>query len=75
MLALVERYEGRVFGLCYRMLGQREDAEDMTQETFTRALRFLHKWDSERAFEPWLLAICDILIFLPPAFFGYDFLL
>ncbi len=57
MLALVERYEGRVFGLCYRMLGQREDAEDMTQETFTRALRFLHKWDSERAFEPWLLAI------------------
>jgi RNA polymerase sigma-70 factor (ECF subfamily) len=57
MLALVERYEGRVFGLCYRMLGQREDAEDMTQETFTRALRFLHQWDSQRAFEPWLLAI------------------
>src|SRR5687767_4583399 len=28
MLALVERFQGPVFGLCYRMLGQRQDAED-----------------------------------------------
>jgi RNA polymerase sigma-70 factor (ECF subfamily) len=57
MLALVERYQGQVFGLCYRMLGQRQDAEDAAQETFVRVLKNLHRWDQERDFEPWLLAI------------------
>ena len=57
MLALVERYQGQVFGLCYRMLAQRQDAEDAAQETFVRLLKNLHKWDPERDFEPWLLAI------------------
>ena len=54
---LVNRYRGQVFGLCYRMLGHREDAEDMAQETFVRALRSLRRWDRDRPFEPWLLAI------------------
>ncbi len=57
MLDLVNRFKGQVFGLCYRMLGHREDAEDAAQEAFARALRNLHSWDSEREFEPWLLAI------------------
>ena len=54
---LVARYQGQVFGLCYRMLGHRQDAEDMAQETFVRALRSLVRWDRNRPFEPWLLAI------------------
>src|SRR6478672_12236459 len=57
MLALVERFQGQVFGLCYRMLGQRQDAEDAAQETFVRVLKNLHRWDEGRDFEPWLLAI------------------
>lgn len=57
MLALVERFQGQVFGLCYRMLGQRQDAEDAAQETFVRVLKNLHRWDPARDFEPWLLAI------------------
>ena len=57
MLALVERFQAQVFGLCYRMLGQRQDAEDMAQETFVRALKSLEQYDRERDFEPWLLAI------------------
>lgn len=57
MLALVERYQGQVFGLCYRMLGQRQDAEDMAQETFARALKSIAQWDAGREFLPWLLAI------------------
>jgi RNA polymerase sigma-70 factor (ECF subfamily) len=57
MLELVQRYQGQVFGLCYRMLGQRQDAEDMAQEAFVRALRNLHRFDPERGFEPWLMAI------------------
>lgn len=54
---LIAKFRGRVFGLCYRMLGQREDAEDATQETFLRVARNLHRWDQDRAFEPWLLTI------------------
>jgi RNA polymerase sigma-70 factor, ECF subfamily len=57
MLALVERFRGQVFGLCYRMLGQRQDAEDAAQETFVRVLKNLHRWDEARDFQPWLLAI------------------
>ncbi len=57
MQDLVDRFRGQVFGLCYRMLGHREDAEDVAQETFVRVLKNLHRWDSEREFEPWLLAI------------------
>ncbi len=55
--ALVDHYQGMVFGLCYRLLGHRQDAEDMAQETFVRAMRSLRQWDAQRDFEPWLLAI------------------
>lgn len=55
--ALVERFRGQVFGLCFRMLGQREDAEDATQETMVRLVNNLHRWEQDRAFEPWLLTI------------------
>ena len=54
---LVDLYQGRVFGLCFRMLGHRQDAEDMAQETFVRTIKSLHQWDDQRSFEPWLLAI------------------
>ena len=57
MRQLVDRFRGQVFGLCYRMLGHRQDAEDVTQESFVRALRSLHLWDQTRDFKPWLLAI------------------
>ncbi len=54
---LIETYQGLVFGLCYRMLNHRQDAEDAAQETFVRAVRGLENFDQERPFEPWLLAI------------------
>ncbi len=54
---LVERYHGVVFGLCYRMLGHRHDAEDVAQETFLRALRGIFGFDSTRNIRPWLLEI------------------
>ena len=54
---LIQRFRSQVFGLCYRMLGHYQDAEDATQETFTRVLRHLSRWDQNRAFEPWLLTI------------------
>src|SRR5262245_26540427 len=54
---LVERYQDVVFGLCFRMLGHRHDAEDTTQETFLRALRGIFGFDSARPIRPWLLEI------------------
>ena len=54
---LVDRYANQVFGLCFRMLGQRQDAEDAAQETLVRMLKSLARWDATRDFEPWLLAI------------------
>ena len=33
---LIEQYQGVVFGLCYRMMNHRQDAEDVVQETFVR---------------------------------------
>lgn len=54
---LIERYQGVVFGLCVRMLNQREDAEDVVQETFVRALRAIAGFDAARPLRPWLLGI------------------
>lgn len=54
---LIARYRDQVFGLCLSRLGQRQDAEDVAQETFLRAVRSLRNWDSNRDLGPWLLAI------------------
>jgi len=55
--SLVERFRARVYGLCFRMLGHRQDAEDATQESLVRAVRGLSHWDETREFTPWLLTI------------------
>ncbi len=57
MRGLVERYQSIVFGLCYRMLGHREDAEDIVQDVFLRMFRSLRNWDQSRPLKPWLLTI------------------
>jgi RNA polymerase sigma-70 factor (ECF subfamily) len=54
---LVGRHHSLVFHVCLRILGHRQDAEDVTQETFSRVARYLHRWDSRRPLEPWLVAI------------------
>lgn len=55
--AFVQRFQSAVFGLCFRMLSHREDAEDVAQEVFLRAYRNLEQWDPARPLKPWLLAI------------------
>lgn len=54
---LVGRHQTLVFKVCMRILGHRQDAEDVTQETFSRVAKYLHRWDSKRPLEPWLVAI------------------
>jgi len=56
---LVEQYQKPVFSLCYRMLGNSNDAEDAAQESFIRAYRYLKKFDRNRSFATWLLSIAS----------------
>lgn len=51
---LVTRYQTGVFNVCYRILHQRADAEDMAQETFIRAHERLNTFDDQREFGPWI---------------------
>jgi RNA polymerase sigma-70 factor (ECF subfamily) len=54
---LVTRHERRIFGLCLRILGNREDAEDATQEAFLAALRKAASFRRAAAFSTWLYRI------------------
>jgi len=54
---LVEAYQRPVFNLCYRMLGDAQEAEDAAQETFWRAYQGMKKYDPSRSFATWLLSI------------------
>ena len=56
---LVENYQQGVFNLCYRMLGNRQEAEDAAQEVFWRAYRALQRYDTSRPFQTWLLSIAS----------------
>jgi len=54
---VVLRYDRRVMQLAKRLMGTVEDAEEAMQEVFLRAFRFLHRFDPERPFEPWLVRL------------------
>jgi RNA polymerase sigma-70 factor (ECF subfamily) len=54
---LIERFQGVLFGLCLRMMGHRQDAEDVLQDVLLRALRGIGRFDSNRPLRPWLLGI------------------
>jgi RNA polymerase sigma-70 factor (ECF subfamily) len=51
---VVARYQQSVFNVCYRMLGERMEAEDLAQESFIRAYERLQTFDIERPFGPWI---------------------
>jgi RNA polymerase sigma-70 factor (ECF subfamily) len=51
---LVMRHQTDVFNVCYRMIHDHGEAEDLAQETFIRAYDRLHTFDIERDFNPWI---------------------
>ena len=54
---LVERYWGRIFARVYQLLQNRQDAEEVTQDTFTKALQNIHSFRWEASFSTWLFQI------------------
>jgi RNA polymerase sigma-70 factor (ECF subfamily) len=54
---LIRRHERRVFRLLYRMMGNREDAEDLTQETFLSLHRYGHRFRAEARFSTFVYRV------------------
>ena len=51
---LYRQHVGRVYGLCLRMTGHPESAEDLTQDTFVSAWRSLPGYEGRSSFSTWL---------------------
>jgi RNA polymerase sigma-70 factor (ECF subfamily) len=54
---LVRLYMRQAFQVAYRVVGHREDAEDLVQEVFLAAHQYLDSFDVTRPFGPWLMRI------------------
>ena len=56
---IIRRYERPVFSLVYRMVRDRETAEDLSQDAFIRVLNHLDKYRSEFKLSSWLFKIAN----------------
>ena len=54
---LVDKYEQKVLHYVLYLVGNRVDAEELTQDTFTKAYHSLAQFRGEAAFSTWLLRI------------------
>jgi RNA polymerase sigma-70 factor (ECF subfamily) len=61
--SLYDEHSGRVFALCFRMSGDRQQAEDLVQTVFIRVWERLETFRGESAFSTWLhrLAVNEVL--------------
>lgn len=56
---LVRRYQRPVFSLVFRMVRNRELAEDLSQETFIKVLNAIHSYRPEFKFSSWVFKIAN----------------
>ena len=63
---LVERYQRRILAVALRFTRNREDAEDIAQQSFHKAFIHLHKFEGKSCFSTWLtrIAINEALMLL-----------
>lgn len=54
---IVSKYQRHIFAITYRMTGDIEDAKDLTQKTFVRAVQGLRGFRKESSFKTWLYRI------------------
>src|SRR5947208_14984323 len=59
--ALVARTQRQAYNMAYRMTGNRDDAEDLTQEAYLRAYRSFDKYNRALPFENWFFRILSNL--------------
>jgi RNA polymerase sigma-70 factor (ECF subfamily) len=58
-IQIVDVYQRPVYNLCYRMLGDANEAEDAAQETFLRAYTRLETYNPNHKLSSWLLSIAS----------------
>jgi len=54
---IVNRYENAVRSVLYRVVGNRDDAEDLSQETFLRVYKFASRFRGKSSLKTWILRI------------------
>ena len=54
---IVERHRKQIYQLCYRFLGNHEDAADLTQDVFVRAFKGLRSFKGDSALGTWLYRV------------------
>jgi len=60
---IVQRYNRRIYNICYRFAGSSDDAQDLTQEVFIKMYRTLNSYDVDRgAFMTWVTTITRNLL-------------
>ncbi len=58
---LMDRYSRRMVNYIFRIIGDRDRAEDLLQDTFIRVYRNIHRFDQSRKFSTWLYTIATNL--------------
>jgi len=60
---IVQRYNRRIYNICYRFAGSADDAQDLTQEVFIKMFRTMGSYDVERgAFMTWVTTVTRNLL-------------
>lgn len=60
---IVQRYNRRIYNICYRFAGSPDDAQDLTQEVFIKMYRTLNSYDVGRgAFMTWVTTVTRNLL-------------
>ena len=60
---IVQRYNRRIYNICYRFAGSADDAQDLTQEVFIKMFRTMSSYDVERgAFMTWVTTVTRNLL-------------
>lgn len=54
---LFARYQDRLFGVCLRMVSDRETATDLTQDAFVKILQGLDSWDGRSRLSTWMIRV------------------
>lgn len=54
---LVDRFQGRVFGLARRITGQQQDSEDVVQQTFLSVIEHIGQFQEKSSVSTWILRI------------------
>jgi len=54
---IIDRYQGKLFAYLYRLMGSKEDADDVLQDVFLKAYENLKSYDPKRKFSSWIYRI------------------